>query len=94
MAVLEGVLRRKWDLSSHLNTELEFKFSLAYYGGSSENSLHRPLGNGTIRRCGFVGLGVVLLDKMGHSWVGLQSFSDAFDRPSVTVCFCYLWIQM
>ena len=35
-------------------------------GGSNQNDPHRLIGNGTIRRCGLVGVGVTLLKELCH----------------------------
>ena len=43
-------------------------------------------GNGTIRRCGLVGVGVVLLEEVCHCGVGFE-VSYAQDTPSVSVHF-------
>jgi hypothetical protein len=35
-------------------------------GGLNENGLSRHIGNGPIRRCGLVGVGVALLEEVCH----------------------------
>ena len=47
-----------------------------------ENGLHRLIGSGTIQRRGLVGVGVVLLEEVGHRGMGFE-VSDAQARPSV-----------
>jgi hypothetical protein len=37
-----------------------------YCGGLNENGPHRPIVTGTTRRCGFVRIGVALLEKVCH----------------------------
>ena len=35
-------------------------------GGLNKNGPYRPVGSGTIRRCGLVGIGVALLEEVCH----------------------------
>jgi hypothetical protein len=36
-------------------------------GGLNESGPHRPIGRGTVRRCGLFGVGMALLEKVCHS---------------------------
>ena len=35
-------------------------------GGMNKNGPHKPKGNGTIRKCGIIGVGITFLHKMRH----------------------------
>jgi hypothetical protein len=50
---------------------------------------HRLIGSGIIRRCGLVGIGVVLLKDVCHWGVGSE-VPDAQARPSVSLFCCCL----
>jgi hypothetical protein len=41
-------------------------------GGLNENGSHRLLGSGTFRKCGFVGVGVALMEGVCHGGVGVR----------------------
>ena len=41
-----------------------------------ENGPHRPTGNGTIRKCGLVGVGVALLNGCGLVGVGVALLEE------------------
>ena len=40
-------------------------------GSLNENGTHGLLGNGTVRRCGLIGVGVALLEELCHCGHGL-----------------------
>ena len=53
---------------------------------------NRPMGNGIIRRCGLVGVGVALFKEVVTD-DGLE-ISDVQAMPSAAVTYCYLQTQM
>ena len=59
---------------------------ITFCGGLNKNGPHRPIGSGTIRRYGFVGVGVALLEEVG---VGFE----VSDLQAWLVCHC-LQIEM
>lgn len=66
-----------------------FVFSESYgdCGTLSGIGPQKLIGNGTIRRCYFVGAGMVLLEELCHCGVGLWHITYAQTMPSATVNF-------
>ena len=54
---------REPSISTYLNAEITMACYHTQCGGLNKNSPHRSIGSGTIRRCGFVGVGVPLLEE-------------------------------
>ena len=71
---------------------VKLKWELDRCGGLKEND--PPKGSGTIRRCGFVGVGEALLEEVCHYGSGLWCLIYAQAIPSVSDHFLLLWVRM
>lgn len=67
--------------------------SNGWWGGLNGNGPNRPIGKGTISRCGLVRVGVALLKLVCH-WGPLLWFLSAQVRPSIVLSSCSLPIQI
>jgi hypothetical protein len=66
----------------------------AVCGGLNENGPHRPIGRSLIRRCGLVGVGVALLEKVCYWRLALRFQMLKTGLVAVSLPACCLLILM